>query len=62
MKSLNESKNGFWGALARKAKSIIEDDNDNVTRQSEAPGTTRSQVPGVASRGKVCLELPYNYD
>lgn len=51
MKSLDESKNGFWGVLARKAKSIIED--NNVTQQSEMPGTTRSQFPGVTSRGKV---------
>ncbi|TKY47285.1 hypothetical protein E2542_SST29345 [Spatholobus suberectus] len=50
MKNMNESKNGFWGALARKAKSIIED--DNVPQQSEMPGTGRSQLPGVASRGK----------
>lgn len=50
MKRLNESKNGFWGVLARKAKSIIEDDSS--TRQSETPGTTRSQIPGVTSRGK----------
>ncbi|XP_020238033.1 uncharacterized protein LOC109817229 [Cajanus cajan] len=50
MKNVNESKNGFWGVLARKAKSIIED--DNVPRQSEMPGTGRSQLPGVASRGK----------
>lgn len=56
MKSLNESKNGFWGVLARKAKSIIEDDNDNVTQQSEVPGTTRSQLPGVTSRGKVSFD------
>ncbi|XP_020268652.1 uncharacterized protein LOC109844056 isoform X2 [Asparagus officinalis] len=27
MKSLNESKYGFWGVLARKAKSLVEDDN-----------------------------------
>ncbi|KAK7305570.1 hypothetical protein VNO77_43476 [Canavalia gladiata] len=52
MKSLNESKNGFWGVLARKAKSIIEDDNDNVPQQSQMPGMMRSQLPGVASRGK----------
>lgn len=54
MKNTNESKNGFWGALARKAKSIIDD--DDVPRQSEMPGTGRSQFPGVASRGKVSLE------
>ncbi|CAL0334762.1 unnamed protein product [Lupinus luteus] len=50
MKSLNQPKNGFWDVLARKAKSIIED--DNVTKQSEMPATTRSTLPGVASRGK----------
>ncbi|MED6118715.1 hypothetical protein PIB30_005187 [Stylosanthes scabra] len=50
MKNMNESKNGFWGALARKAKSIIDD--DNITSPSEAPRTTRSQAPGIASRAK----------
>ncbi|ESW18906.1 hypothetical protein PHAVU_006G081100 [Phaseolus vulgaris] len=50
MKNMNESKNGFWGVLARKAKSIIED--DNVPQQSEMAGVGRSQFPGVASRGK----------
>ncbi|XP_027334618.1 uncharacterized protein LOC113849143 [Abrus precatorius] len=50
MKNLNESKNGFWGVLARKAKSIIED--DNIPQQSEMPGTTRSQFTSVGSRGK----------
>ncbi|KAL5077009.1 hypothetical protein RYX36_015993 [Vicia faba] len=50
MKRLDESKNGFWGVLARKAKSIIED--DGLTRESETPGTPRSQFSGVTSRGK----------
>ncbi|KAK7290322.1 hypothetical protein RIF29_04650 [Crotalaria pallida] len=50
MKSLNQPKNGFWGVLARKAKSILDD--DNVTQQSEMPAKTTSQLPGVASRGK----------
>ncbi|XP_077216548.1 uncharacterized protein LOC143851105 [Tasmannia lanceolata] len=35
MKTLNESKDGFWGILARKAKSILED--DNVAKQFESP-------------------------
>ncbi|KAK7302018.1 hypothetical protein RJT34_12897 [Clitoria ternatea] len=50
MKNLNESKSGFWGVLARKAKSIIED--DSVPQRSELPRTTRSQTQfsGVASR------------
>ncbi|KAE9598874.1 hypothetical protein Lal_00022628 [Lupinus albus] len=50
VKNLNQPKNRFWDVLARKAKSIIED--DNVAQQSEMPATTRSQLPGVASRGK----------
>ena len=54
MKNMNESKNRFWGVLARKAKSIIED--DNVPQQSEMGGVGRSQFPAVASRGKVSLE------
>jgi len=58
MKNMNESKNGFWGVLARKAKSIIED--DNVPQQSEMAGVGRSQLPGAASRGKVSLELYLN--
>ncbi|KAL5991388.1 hypothetical protein ACLOJK_012296 [Asimina triloba] len=41
MKSLNESKYGFWSVLARKAKSIIED--DNTPPQNEMP--RRSKPP-----------------
>lgn len=55
MKSLNESKHGFWGALARKAKAILDD--DNVDQQPEAPGRTRGQGlgsgTGAATRVKV---------
>lgn len=58
MKNMNESKNGFWGVLARKAKLIIED--DNVPQQSEMSGVGRSQLPGAASRGKVSLEFYLN--
>ncbi|XP_019426220.1 PREDICTED: uncharacterized protein LOC109334749 isoform X2 [Lupinus angustifolius] len=50
LKSLNQTKNGFWGVLARKAKSIVED--DNATRHSEMPAISRSHLPGVASREK----------
>ncbi|XP_077239239.1 uncharacterized protein LOC143880279 [Tasmannia lanceolata] len=42
MKTLNESKDGFWGILARKAKSILED--DNIAKQFEAPSRTRPQM------------------
>ncbi|KAJ1436520.1 hypothetical protein SESBI_04130 [Sesbania bispinosa] len=55
MKKLNQSKNGFWNVLARKAESITED--DNLTWKFEMPGTTRSQLPGLASMSKVSLEL-----
>ncbi|XP_068668825.1 uncharacterized protein [Aristolochia californica] len=44
MRSLNESKYGFWGVLARKAKSILDD--DNVAKQFEAHNRpARSQTP-----------------
>ncbi|KAG0496087.1 hypothetical protein HPP92_000662 [Vanilla planifolia] len=33
MSSLNETKHGFWGVLARKAKSLLDD--DNVSQKSE---------------------------
>ncbi|KAK9159358.1 hypothetical protein Scep_005932 [Stephania cephalantha] len=32
MKNLNQPKYGFWGVLARKAKSVIEDDNKHFNR------------------------------
>lgn len=51
MKSSNESRYGFWGALARKAKAIIED--DNVAQQPEAPRRTNRQGPGTVSGGQV---------
>ncbi|XP_028803011.1 uncharacterized protein LOC114758157 [Neltuma alba] len=51
MKTLNESKQGFWGSLARKAKSIIED--EQATQHSKAPGRVEPQMPGAASTGKV---------
>ncbi|KAI4307764.1 hypothetical protein L6164_030913 [Bauhinia variegata] len=50
MKSLNESKPGFWGVLARKAKSIIED--NNATQQSKTPGSVEPQIPGITSKSK----------
>lgn len=45
MKSLNEPKHGFWGVLARKAKAILEDDNDNgVPNKSGDSGTDQTQT------------------
>lgn len=51
MKSSNESKYGFWGALARKAKAIIED--DNVAQQPEPPARTSKQGPGTVTGAQV---------
>lgn len=42
MKNLNESKYGFWGVLARKAKAILED--DDTTKQFEAAGRNQPQA------------------
>lgn len=42
MKPLNEPKQGFWGSLARKAKSIIEDD---TPQHLDSPGRATHQVP-----------------
>ncbi|KAG9443362.1 hypothetical protein H6P81_014702 [Aristolochia fimbriata] len=51
MKSLNESKYGFWGVLARKAKSILED--DDVAKQFEAHNkATRSQTLEMPTDGQ----------
>lgn len=41
--SLNEPKYGFWGVVARKAKSILEDD-DNIAYKLETPGATKPLV------------------
>lgn len=53
MQSLNESKHGFWGALARKAKAIL--DEDSVPQQIQTPESIRARphVPGTATTGKV---------
>nr|DAD38565.1 TPA_asm: hypothetical protein HUJ06_012887 [Nelumbo nucifera] len=51
MKSPNESKFGFWGVLARKAKSILED--DNMTNQLETPGKTRPQMHDISTGGQL---------
>lgn len=48
---MNEPKHGFWGGLARKAKAILDDDND--AQQSETPGRTRPQMPNTDTRSQV---------
>ncbi|KAK6943303.1 hypothetical protein RJ641_028680 [Dillenia turbinata] len=42
LKTSNDSKYGFWGVLARKAKAILED--ENVSQQFETSGRTRMQM------------------
>ncbi|CAH2049795.1 unnamed protein product [Thlaspi arvense] len=51
MKSLSDNKSGFWGALARKAKSIIDD--DNTSQQFDMPGRTRLQMSGTDTTGQI---------
>lgn len=56
MKNLNEPKQGFWGALARKAKAILDDDNE--PQQLDTPGkTTKVEMPPTAARSKVRLHI-----
>ncbi|KAL5582799.1 hypothetical protein UlMin_015241 [Ulmus minor] len=52
MKNLNESKHGFWGALARKAKAILDDDNEPQQFDSPGNGRTNVQMPTTATRSK----------
>uniref|UniRef100_A0A2N9ELM6 Uncharacterized protein n=1 Tax=Fagus sylvatica TaxID=28930 RepID=A0A2N9ELM6_FAGSY len=51
MKNLNESKHGFWGVLARKAKAIL--DEDTVPQEHvETPQRKRSPMPATPTMGK----------
>lgn len=54
MKSLNESKHGFWGALARKAKAIL--DEDTAPQQIQTPERARQHVHGTETMGKVRIQ------
>lgn len=54
MKSLSEPKHGFWGVLARKAKAVLDD--DSAPQQIHTPESTRPQVPGRATMGKVRIQ------
>lgn len=51
MRNLNESKYGFWGILARKAKSILED--DNAAQRFESHGRNQTEMPDTAMGSKL---------
>lgn len=54
MRNINESKQGFWGSLARKAKSILED--DNAPQQVDSPGRAPHHVPYASTKPKVRIQ------
>nr|GEU94161.1 hypothetical protein [Tanacetum cinerariifolium] len=49
-KNLDEPKRGFWGALARKARAIIDD--EDVDQQYETPEKRRQQMSNTASKAQ----------
>lgn len=51
MKNLNESKYGFWGVLAGKAKAILED--DGTTKKFENHGRHQSQAVDTSTGSQV---------
>ncbi|GMH10059.1 hypothetical protein Nepgr_011900 [Nepenthes gracilis] len=51
MKVPDESKYGFWGILARKAKAILEE--ENVSQQFEGPNRMRPQMTNTSTEGQV---------
>ncbi|KAK6163893.1 hypothetical protein DH2020_000757 [Rehmannia glutinosa] len=51
-KNMNESKQGFWGVLARKAKAILDDDDDNMIQPRETPGGTKVQSSDRSKKGQ----------
>ena len=46
-----DSKSGFWGVLARKAKAIL--DEDNMSQQHDMPDRMRSQPFNTSPTGQV---------
>lgn len=55
MKSLNEAKYGFWGVLARKAKSILED--DDASQEFEHNGRSHPHLLNASAGGQVSVKL-----
>lgn len=56
-KTINESKQGFWGVLARKAKSIIDED-DNTAQPRETPRGTTFEASDRSKKGQ--YHSPYD--
>lgn len=54
MKNLNESKYGFWGVLARKAKAILEE--DDTTKQLD-PGRNQPQAVNTSAGSQVASKF-----
>ncbi|XP_024982108.1 uncharacterized protein LOC112518589 isoform X1 [Cynara cardunculus var. scolymus] len=50
LKNLEKPKHGFWGVLARKARSIV--DNGDVAQQYETPERRRQQMSDAEKRGQ----------
>ncbi|KAI3514773.1 hypothetical protein L1887_13460 [Cichorium endivia] len=50
-KNSDQTKRGFWGALARKARAIIEDDDDGP-QQYETPERRRQQMYDMEAKGQ----------
>ncbi|KAI7730871.1 hypothetical protein M8C21_024757, partial [Ambrosia artemisiifolia] len=55
-KNVDEPKRGFWGALARKARAIIDDDDEDVVQQYETPERRRQQLADMEAKN----QLPEN--
>lgn len=53
----NESKYGFWGVLARKAKAILEEDNG--FQNFETQGRMRTQTPDTSTGSQVNINFQY---
>ncbi|PSR86250.1 Autophagy-related protein [Actinidia chinensis var. chinensis] len=56
MKKLSEPKHGFWEGLTKKARSIMEGDNE--AQQLEPPGRTRPQMSSTVTRGQYQNRYP----
>lgn len=57
MKNMEKPKRGFWGGLARKARSIIED--DDAAQQYETPERRRQLLSDAETRGQVIVDVKF---